>query len=122
MSRLETFVRPALAPDVRPIPTPIVRESTEPEDRIITIGGNGSAGINLNHTLSISYSRQQLQETARLYDVVRVKNQGDPTQFVDVDVTHRLKMQNEKGDAMLVKLKKPPPASNVEILRENQVA
>lgn len=123
MARLEAFVRPALAPDVRPIATPIVRQSSQPEDRIVTIGGNNSAaGLNFKHSESISYARQTMAETSRVSDTVRQMNPQDHAQFVDFDVMHGAKMTNEKGDDVMLRFRKPTASEHVQILRQNVVA
>lgn len=96
----ENVVRPFLPGDVRPNAASIGTVQTQetvvlmcgsPEGQISSQQGSRTASIT-------SYTETQEQEVSRDVTTVRVKNEDDPAQHVDVDVTTGLSVARKDGD------------------------
>jgi len=115
----EVLVRPNVYPRIRPIPNP-APPPLDPEDRLVVLDSSSVTIIELNFTYSYSMSRTKIEETSRKFDVARISNVDDSSQFVDVEVITALKLRD--ADRMVYKRKyeKPKAGPNVEILKEDQ--
>lgn len=116
---LVVVVRPNIAPDIRPVARPAIVIETEDERDIEIIGQRGQC-INLTHSRRHQFSRSNEREKGRTFDLMRVKNPQDHSQFVDVEAVTRLRKVNPSGDLSTLRLAKPQETEHVERLRENQ--
>lgn len=99
-NHLEYVVRPSQAPQIRPgSPSQIFATPKVPQNNPNTWGSAGNSVFNL-HASAQQELPAPLTETQRTYDVVRVFNPDDRTQFVDTeqmtDYKGRNKISNDR--------------------------
>jgi len=115
----EALVRPSIPPDTRPTPSQ-VPATTNLEDRLFTLNSQGAKVLRYSFSQSFSFTKSKASEKKRTFDVARVSNASDSSQFVDVEVVHRLKLRDALGNSVSRTYSKPQPRDNVQILQENQ--
>lgn len=113
---LETVIRPIASRDFRPTAKPLVEPS---DDNPITIDGGTAQLINLNHSANYSWSHISEREVERTYDVMRIKNPEDASQYIDDEVITKIKLRGIDGTTRKVRYADPPEADNIEILSED---
>jgi len=114
----ETFVKPQVPPSFAP--TPNQAPALSEDDRLVTFNSQGAKVIRLSNSGSYNFTKSKATEKKRTFDVARVHNSLAPSQFVDVEVVHRLKLRDALGNPMSRSYAKPAPRDNVEILQQNQ--
>ena len=115
----ETLVRPSIPTDTSPSPNLLPVQPSE-EDRLVEINSEGAKVLQLTHSRSYNFVKSKASEKKRTFDVARVSNSADSSQFVDVEVVHRLKLRDALGNSVSRTYAKPAPRDNVQILQENQ--
>jgi hypothetical protein len=125
MPNLETVVRPAQTPSVRPPPVAASNTAAPPaaDDNLTEIGGGQGQVTELRHSIStqITYYFKQ-KETRRTVDVVRVKNKDNKEQYIDVEVTKELQLRNQLTNAdSKLQLRPPDLDANMEVIKKNLV-
>lgn len=125
---MESIVRPFSLPFFKPKDTTSKRAQRSSELVEITWGGSGadifdSAGSALN-SFKVEDEKQQ-RETRRTYDVVRVKNTEDDSQYVDTEVTTEYQMRQRITADRYTPFKyvygAAPTGDNIEILKKGLV-
>jgi len=105
---LETVVRPAILPNIRPSAARTIVGSSDPEQGFAIIHGNPARQLNLTTSTSISISRSVGQELERRVDRMRVyqvteggvNTDGEPERvvnqdnFIDVEITNRMRLKD----------------------------
>jgi hypothetical protein len=140
MAGFEVIVRPVIFPDIRPAPRPaVVPAADDPEKGIATIRGSSARTISLPWSFSVSASQSRPVEKHREVDVVRVKQKGggdgggegrsarsvrsgdvSEDNYIDLEVAHRITMQEGDGSTRPYRYANVQPSDNVEILNRNQ--
>lgn len=110
---LETIVRPISSKDFRPTARPLIESS---DDNPTTIDGGTGQLIALNHSANYSWSHNIEREYERTYDVMRIHNPNDDSQFVDDEVITEMRRANFDGSITKVKYGHPTAEDNIEIL------
>lgn len=137
-SSLETVVRPAVLPDIRPLPTQNL--TGEPDDEQTEINSSGGRPIDFSHTQNVSWNKQEVNERSetasgggagqkigRFVDILRVykikKKDGardetnvDRTSFIDQEITTTMHLINEFGEHVVWRFTKPEVQFNMEII------
>lgn len=115
------FVRAIVPPSFRPPAriTPAIERAED--DGVTVIAGRSGSIIDMQHSRRWSTQHPRETETSRTYDVVRIKNENDPEQYVDAEVVHRLRVRGADGSNRRLRLTKPEATSTVEILQQNLV-
>lgn len=101
MTSLENVVRPFQTKQIRPGTLTTGRSNPPPDSVELNCGSpEGQATVwNVSASASItSYTEDSSRETTREVTPVRVKNEDDPSQHVDVDVTTKMTTVETKGD------------------------
>lgn len=119
MASLEAFVRPAVAPDLRPTPTQIV--VPQDDDRLVTIASSNARLINLKHSHSWSWNKQTFTETGRTFDIARVSNTSNRDNFVDVEVPYKVRLRDGTGSPAGLRLDRVQTTENTEIIATDQI-
>lgn len=115
---LEILVRPLVVPAARPNPA---QQTTDDDDDGVAFDGGAGRPIELSHSRSVSYSKQNQTELKRAYDVVRIHNPDDDTQYVDDEVTTALLIKPSGKPPVVWNLAKPKPADNIEKISSNNI-
>jgi hypothetical protein len=119
MAGFEVVVRPAILPNIRPIPS---RSSPpdNPAQGLATLSGSSGRLIALTYSYTGSASTSGGNEIQRTYDVARIRpsgsgastrSGGDDT-YIDVEVVKKIKMD----DGSVWKYAPLQPAENIEII------
>lgn len=94
-NHLEYVVRPSQSPNIRPgTPTQILATPKVIDNQPITWGNSGDSVFDLNASTSIELPVPKWEEK-RTYDVVRVFNPDDRTQFVDTEQMTEYQARNK---------------------------
>lgn len=115
---LEILVRPLVVPDTRPSAGVALPPSS---DDPVVITGNSGRYIDLHHSLSWSFTKQREREIKRRFNVLRVHNKDDDSQYVDIEAMTGLATLDPKGRTIIRTFAKPSTADNIETLEQNQV-
>jgi len=121
------LVRPFVA-GVGGVPRPQKASAKPPEPPKLTLKG-GSAKVVTetkagSTTVQWTYNDKKHSEVKRTFDVVRVKNPSDPSQYVDVEqmtkIDYALKgIPERERNAKSIELAKQPTADNIEVMQRN---
>lgn len=114
---LEFVVRPSQSPAIRPgIPTQIFQTPKVPDNTPITWGSAGQSVFDLHAHSQATVPTPEFPETKRTYDVVRVYNPDDRTQFVDTEEMTEYQGRNKiTADRIVLRFTKNKNTSNTEI-------
>lgn len=94
-SHLEYVVRPSQLTNIRPgTPTQILATPKIIDNEPIVWGGSGNSIFDLNASESVDLPQAKWEEK-RTYDVVRVYNPDDRTQFVDTEQMTEYQARNK---------------------------
>jgi hypothetical protein len=94
-NHLEYVVRPSQSPNIRPgMPTQILATPKVIDNEPIVWGNSGDSVFDLNASTSIELPQPKWEES-RKYDVVRVYNPDDRTQFVDTEQMTEYQARNK---------------------------
>lgn len=94
-NHLEFVVRPSQSPNIRPgQPTQILATPKVIDNEPIVWGGSGDSIFDLNANESIELPAAKWEQS-RTYDVVRVFNPDDRTQFVDTEQMTEYQARNK---------------------------
>src|SRR5262245_1283677 len=104
MAGFETIVRPAVSPDIRPRPTPVVPQKSDPNKGKAVITGSSGKIIDLPYSYSVSSSESRPTERRRRVDVARVYQKDDDgnvnkDNFVDINVANKIWMRDGPIDS-----------------------
>lgn len=102
MSKFETIFRPLIPVDVSLLTRPRRKEKAAVDEipRLIIVGrgaNDNSGNTTRSQTLTSIYANKNQNEVKRVYDVVRVKNPEDTSQYVDTEVVRKLTINKEAG-------------------------
>lgn len=101
MSSLERLVRPNVAVDVRPHPPFLSATERAPTEGQPTLAfgsaGDGIFTVTQQLTREFATEAKQEKEISRTVDVIRVKNEDDPEQHVDVESVTNITVMQEDG-------------------------
>lgn len=124
------IVRPVLAPSYMPAAAPRPRGKTKTADEVPTleIVAGSVTMVDFSQTISQTdtsiYATRKERETKRTYDVARVKNADDPSQYVDVEqlkkVTINRGARSTSKNEYTVEYPGVQNGPNVEIITPNQ--
>lgn len=115
---LETVIRPVVNPDFRPRQRTRLDDS---DDEPFTMDGGDGKMISLRHQLSVNWSNTVETETRRIYNVMRIHNPSDNSQFVDDEVMTKLETRDAKGKIRKIYLGTPPAADNITTISTGNV-
>jgi hypothetical protein len=125
---LEVVVRPTVFPNIRPAPPRRLAPEDSPEQGIAVISGSGGKLINLQHSFSVSMSRQKPhKETKRQFDEEKVyqtekdkdeQEQINKDNYIRVERLKRVAYQTEQ-DLIRMNYADPPQRDNVEVIRKD---
>jgi hypothetical protein len=94
-NHLEYVVRPSQLTNIRPgTPTQILATPKVIDNQPIVFGGGGDSIFDLNASESVTLPQAKFEES-RTYDVVRVYNPDDKTQFVDTEQMTEYQARNK---------------------------
>lgn len=116
-NHLEYVVRPSQSPQIRPgTPTQIFQTPKVPTNNPNTWGSPGNSVFNLH-----AQAQQELPapfvENARTYDVVRVFNPDDRTQFVDTEQMTEYQGKNRiSNDHIQLRFEGNSDTTNTEVI------
>jgi hypothetical protein len=83
---LEYVVRPSQAPNIRPgSPSQLLTPPKVPENNPQVWGSSGDSVFDLHAHTQAEVPKPEWPETQRKYDVVRVYNPDDNTQYIDTE-------------------------------------
>lgn len=83
---LEYVVRPSQAPSIRPgHPSQLLVAAAVPQNTPQQWGSSGDSVFDLHAHSSATVPKPEFPETQRKYDVVRVYNPDDNTQYIDTE-------------------------------------
>lgn len=122
-----SFVRPALPQDVGILRRPRRAESTHVDDTpLVVVDASGSEVVSGTSTFSVStstiFAKRKQKESKRVYDVARVYNEDDDSQYIDVEVVKQISTKHKENDKFSndTTYSDMPESANVEI-RERDV-
>jgi ABC-type uncharacterized transport system permease subunit len=124
MAGFEVIFRPAVFPNIRPAPPRVLVPESDPTQGLAVIGGSGGKLIDLQHSYSVSFSRQEPhREAARQFDVERVKrvdkdgkvNEDD---YIDVERMKKHALATAEG-TIKIHFATPPNTDNIETLSKD---
>lgn len=122
----ESFVRPSVVPVFRPPPARPIPPLPDPEQgKSVITGMSGGQAIMLTQSVQSSWSRSQPVEVKRTVTTQRIyQKQDDGTvnreNFVDVDHTTKMTMQEGNGAQTTYHYASPPEADNIETIEANK--
>lgn len=121
-NHLEQVVRPSQSPQIRPgHPTQLLATPVIPENNPITWGSSGASVFDL-HAQSQSEVPKPKDEGQRTYDVVRVFNPNDKTQFVDTEQMTEYQARNQlAGDRFTMRFATNTNTENTEVIQKGLV-
>lgn len=116
-NHLEYVVRPSQSPTIRPgTPNQIFEAIEVPENAPITWGKAGNSVFDLHASSQIELPKPQW-ETERKYDIVRVFNPDDRTQFVDTEQMTEYQSRNKlSADRFIMKFATNSNTENTEVI------
>jgi len=121
---LERIIRPAQTAGIRPTNFAVARAApASGEEALITWGGPGATVFELKaHIKEDTKPLDEKQETERTFDVVKIKNPDDDTQFIQTEVMTAYQARN-KIDGSRIKLFYEPQqaAPNIEIVSTGNI-
>lgn len=122
MSNLEQIVRPAQTKNIRPLAISISRvPSADPTAAVLTWGEAGNSIFTLQANVKQTVKNDRNTETKRTFDVVRITNPDDETQFIDTEVMTSYQARNTiSRDRIELRFAKPEASDNIQILKRNQ--
>jgi hypothetical protein len=122
MPNLEQVVRPAQTLVFRPIASQKGSTPIFPDDVVLLWGDSGNNVFQLSQNVKQSVNNDRSdKEESRTFDVVRIKNTEDDSQFLDVEVLTGYQARNQIDKTRTKLLFSPPQGGgNVEILKRNQ--
>lgn len=99
----ETFVRPVVFPNIRPIPTQAFQSGDDPTQGLAIIRGASPKTLTLNYSKHFTTSKSQAGEQSRRVDTMRVFQKNDDQtvnrdNYVDLDVPTRISMREGQDD------------------------
>lgn len=113
------------------VPFSTIAEKQPDETSLIVLGGKVTI-IQLNQTyastLQVTYNNKQKAEVERKFDVVKIKNKEDETQYVEAEVTKEQKLDYTKQSGgggtgnnwQTVKYGEIKEEDNIEIVKKDQ--
>jgi hypothetical protein len=114
---LEFVVRPSQAPNIRPgVPTQIF-QSPKPIDNEPKVWGNaGQSVFDLHAHSQAEVKPPEFPETKRTYDVVRVYNPDDNSQYIDTEEMTEYQGRNQiSADRITLRFAKTQNTENVKV-------
>ena len=121
-NHLEHVVRPSESPRIRPgSPSQIFATPKIPQNNPTTWGSAGNSVFQL-HAHAQQELPQPLNETERKYDVVRVYNPDDKSQFVDTEQMTEYQGRNKiSNDRIKLRFKGNANTTNTKVISKNNV-
>lgn len=124
-SPLELLIRPNQTGNIRPnyyngFKSASVDDATKNDNVVIAWGSGGDSIFTIN-TPNFGYKvEDDVQETERTYDTVRIKNKDDPEQYVDTKVMTEWQGRNKiTNDRTILRFAPPQGDENSEVLNRN---
>lgn len=131
MAGLETVVRPAVFPDIRPSSARDARP-VDPDRGRAHINGSGGQVIDLAQSFSQNTQKQHVSEEYRVFDIIRIyrtfqnangQTQIDRNSWIDQEVMWQVITVLHTGETRRTIYRKPQPQDypngNMEIIAEN---
>jgi hypothetical protein len=129
MAGFEVIVRPVVFPNIRPAPPRVLAPVSDPMQGIAVISGSGGKLIDLQHSWSVSVSRQRPhQESKRQFNKERVyqveQKPGGATimhqdNYVEVERLKRVRLETDQGPIKVL-YSDPPKVDNVVIIEADK--
>jgi hypothetical protein len=121
-NHLEYVVRPSQSPQIRPgVPTQIFVTPKVPQNNPNVWGTAGNSVFDL-HAHAQAELPTPLNETERKYDVVRVENPNDKTQFVDTEQMTEYKARNKiSNDRIQLRFANNADTTNTEVISKGLI-
>lgn len=118
MTSIERIIRPAQTGGIRPTNFSVAREvPASGELALITWGGPGATVFELKAHIQQTVKPAEFDEETRTYDVVKVKNPDDETQFIETEVMTAYQSRNKIDGSRTKMFYKPQKASkDIEIV------
>jgi hypothetical protein len=118
-NHLEYVVRPSEAPRIRPgTPSQIFLPSKIVENDPQVWGSSGNSVFDLHAQSSATVPKPEFPETQRTYDVVRVYNPDDRTQFIDTEQMTEYQGRNKiTDDRITLRFAKNQNTSSTEVIQ-----
>jgi hypothetical protein len=127
VSELEQIVRPVGAGDIRPLPAQGFQSPPPvPGGNLITWGSSGSSmfqlSAHMSQTLPLA-TWPKSDEVMRKYDVVKIMNKDDSSQFVQVEAMTQYQARNKEDGSMVTYnfAKMNPTEGTIEIISSGNV-
>lgn len=121
-NHLEYVVRPSQAPQIRPgTPTQLFATPAIPENAPITWGSPGDSVFDSHAHAQVELPQPKF-ESSRTYDVVRVFNPDDHSQFVDTEqMTEYTGTEKNGGQALTLRFASQPNTSDTQVMQRGLV-
>lgn len=121
-NHLEQVVRPSQAPRIRPgHPSQILKTPKIVQNTPIVFGSSGNSVFDLHAQAQVELPQPKF-EGQRTYDVVRVYNPTDRTQFVDTEQMTEYQSRNKlSADRFVMKFATNTNTENTEVIQKGVV-
>lgn len=122
-NHLEFIVRPSQTSNIRPgVPTQIFAPQKVPQNNPITWGSSGDSVFDLRARDQSEIKPATWPEEQRKYDVVRVFNPDDRTQFVDTEQMTEYQGRNKiSKDRIVIRFAKNQDTDNTEVISTGNI-
>lgn len=120
---LEYVVRPSQSKNIRPgTPTQIFAPVKVPENEPITWGNAGNSVFDLHAHTQQELPMPEFPESQRSYDVVRVFNPDDETQFVDTEQMTEYRGRNKiNGNRITLKFMNHQDTGKTQVISQGNI-
>jgi hypothetical protein len=120
---LERIIRPAQTAGIRPSSFAVARTApASNQSATLTWGGSGATVFELKASIQLQVQEIQGTELQRTYDVVKVKNPDDDTQFIQTEVLTNYQARNTiNGGRINIDYQRQQDSQDIEIVSTGNI-
>jgi hypothetical protein len=119
MAGFEVIVRPVVFPNIRPAPPRVLAPVSDPMQGIAVISGSGGKLIDLQHSWSVSVSRQRPHQVYQVEQKPGGATIMHQDNYVEVERLKRVRLETDQGPIKVL-YSDPPKVDNVVIIEADK--